>query len=328
MSVADDYNRKQRRILNPAFGAAQLKELSQIAIDKAVQMRDIWKQRDLQNGGSARLDVLSGIIKMTYDIIGFGYHINALSEDEVPNEINVAFQGILRRAKGRPSIFPVLKYFLPPLRYLPTSRMKRIATARAAMNHIEMDLIAKGKAEILTAAGGVPEKIEKNIRGRDVLALLLKENMAVDVPGNQRMSDEDVLAQIPASAWEEFSCGRKALTSGLVLSTDFLWTATTPESTSMVDRRITLVVAQLCITSSAAAWALYALSQLPAAQEKLCVELRGVNTENPRKNTLEAPPYLDAVVREIMRLYAPVPAPVRSVAEDAEVPLSNTLCGY
>ena len=34
-----------------------------------------------------------------------------------------------------------------------------------------------------------------NLRGRDLLTLLLKANMATDIPESQRLSDEDVLAR-------------------------------------------------------------------------------------------------------------------------------------
>ena len=36
---------------------------------------------------------------------------------------------------------------------------------------------------------------ENDARGRDLLTLLLKANMATDIPESQRLSDEDVLAR-------------------------------------------------------------------------------------------------------------------------------------
>jgi hypothetical protein len=36
---------------------------------------------------------------------------------------------------------------------------------------------------------------KKNIQGRDLLTLLIKANMATDIPDSARMSDEDVLSR-------------------------------------------------------------------------------------------------------------------------------------
>jgi hypothetical protein len=58
--------------------------------------------------------------------------------------------------------------------------------------------------------------------------------------------------------------------------------------------------------SSGAVWALFALSKNTAAQTRLRTELLAVNTENPTMDELNALQYLDFVVRETLRLHAPV----------------------
>ena len=59
------------------------------------------------------------------------------------------------------------------------------------MNEIGMDILQKRKAELLNA--GSVEK--KDVIGRDLLTLLLKANMAIDIPDHQRLTDEEVLAR-------------------------------------------------------------------------------------------------------------------------------------
>ena len=64
------------------------------------------------------------------------------------------------------------------------------------MHKIGMGLIAEKKAAI--KAEGQEKEKEKyggNTRARDLLTLLIKANMATDIPDNQRLSDEDVLAR-------------------------------------------------------------------------------------------------------------------------------------
>ena len=42
------------------------------------------------------------------------------------------------------------------------------------------------------------------------------------------------------------------------------------------------------------------------AQTKLCEEISNISTDNPTMDDLKGSPYMDAVVREALRLYSPV----------------------
>jgi cytochrome P450 len=75
-------------------------------------------------------------------------------------------------------------------------------------------------------------------------------------------------------------------------------------------------------TSTAVTWALYALSQAPDVQSKLREELR-VAPSHPTMNELNALPYLENVLREVLRLYAPVHNTVRVAMEDTTIPVSK-----
>ena len=83
------------------------------------------------------------------------------------------------------------------------------------MRRIGMQLIQEKKAEIMRERAGRKEKeaafdgIERrDLRSRDLLTLLIKANMATDIPENQRLSDEDVLAR----EWNEICVERLSLT--------------------------------------------------------------------------------------------------------------------
>lgn len=63
------------------------------------------------------------------------------------------------------------------------------------MARIGNELLRDSKTALLAADGNM--KVEKtSFQRRDLLSLLLKANMSTDLPGNQRMSDEDVLARM------------------------------------------------------------------------------------------------------------------------------------
>ena len=78
-------------------------------------------------------------------------------------------------------------------------------------------------------------------------------------------------------------------------------------------------------TSTATAWALYALTQSPDVQVKLRHKLLSIPTDNPSMDELNDIPYLDAVVREALRLYAPVPVTLRVAVKDDILPLGSPI---
>ena len=63
------------------------------------------------------------------------------------------------------------------------------------MREIGKQLIAEKKQAILAnQKDGVVEK--KSLQGKDILSLLIRANMATDLPETSRMDEEDVLARM------------------------------------------------------------------------------------------------------------------------------------
>jgi cytochrome P450 len=75
--------------------------------------------------------------------------------------------------------------------------------------------------------------------------------------------------------------------------------------------------------STAIAWTLFALSCNPAVQTTLRAEVRTCQTDMPTMDQLNALPYLEGVVREVLRLYSPVSSTVRIAMDDAVIPLQK-----
>jgi len=63
-------HRQQRKIMNPAFGAPQIRELTEVFIEKAIELRDVWDSQITTEGGVARIDALSWLSRTTLDVIG------------------------------------------------------------------------------------------------------------------------------------------------------------------------------------------------------------------------------------------------------------------
>nr|BAK09517.1 cytochrome P450 [Postia placenta] len=281
-----ELRRRQRRIMNPAFGPAQIRELTEIFVDKAQQLRDIWRNEVTTCGGTARIDVQSGLTKMTLDAIGlagFNYNFNALNPDGKPNKLNNAFEMMFQRMSDlERSYWLIIRSLIPILRYIPDGYTRDTAAAQKVTRRIGMQLIAEKKAAVRQAAQSGEKNAGSELRSRDLLTLLIKANMSPDIPEDQRLSDDDVLAQVP-----------------------------------------TFLVAGHETTSNATTWCLYALSQQPNVQHKLREELWGVPTDSPSMEELNALPYLDAVIRETMRLFPPIAGTVRIATKDDEIPLAT-----
>jgi cytochrome P450 len=85
----------------------------------------------------------------------------------------------------------------------------------------------------------------------------------------------------------------------------------------------TFVVAGHDTTSTSVTWTLFALSHSPHVQEKLRTELLACPTATPSMEDLNHLPYLENVVREVLRLYSPVPQTARVAVQDDVVPLDK-----
>jgi hypothetical protein len=75
--------------------------------------------------------------------------------------------------------------------------------------------------------------------------------------------------------------------------------------------------------STAVSWTLFSLACHPTIQTKLRAELRTCPTDSPTMEQLNSLPYLEGVVREDLRLHAPVSGTHRIAMHDAEIPLQK-----
>lgn len=287
LNTEGDRHKFQRRVMNPAFGPAHVRQLTTIFLEKALQLRDAWKSQielaansGIKAQSTARVDVLSWLSKMTLDVIGlagFNYEFNALSTED--NELNKAFSIIFTQT-SRPPMWQILRSLIPVFRLFPDFQDRAIREARATMDRIGKDLLNNAKRELLSEKSN--ESSGK--AGKDLLTLLVKSNM--NEKEGQQMSDEDVVAQVP-----------------------------------------TFLIAGHETSSTATTWTLFALTQHPDIQRKLREELLGVSTDTPTMDELNSLPYLDAVVRETLRVHPPVPSTTRMAARDTVLPLKEPVNG-
>ncbi|KAF7378375.1 hypothetical protein MSAN_00263800 [Mycena sanguinolenta] len=197
LAVENEDHRRHRRALNPAFGLPQVRVLTEIFIEKAVQLRDIWAAQAAQANGAARIEIMSWLRRMTLDVIGqagFNYQFDALEADGKPNELNDAFTDMLHSPHAnRYAGFRAAQGIAPILKIIPGPGQNLVRTARTKMFRIGRQIVNQSKADIKASKG------EKDLgKRRDLLSTLLKANLSAAIPDSQRLDDAEVVGQIPA----------------------------------------------------------------------------------------------------------------------------------
>ncbi|KAH9940396.1 cytochrome P450 [Epithele typhae] len=269
---------------NPAFGPTQVRELTEIFLESSTNLVKYWTNVPVSDDGSRRIETIDGLGKMTLDVIGlagFDYEFDAMNP-AVEDPVRRAFKKVTSRPpKG--NAFAVLRLFIPSnlltsIVRRPFGNVKAMFDAQNTMMELGRKMLEKKKSQY---SGGVEKR---DVQGRDLLSLLFKANMATDIPEDQRLSDEEVLAQVP-----------------------------------------TFLIAGHETTSTSTTWCLYALCKAPHIQAALREELLAMSTDMPTMEELNGLPLLDRVVRETLRLHAPVTMSRRTAMEDDVLPLQTPI---
>lgn len=96
---------------------------------------------------------------------------------------------------------------------------------------------------------------------------------------------------------------------------------TTPEVLCQVS---TFLIAGYETSSSALTWCLYALASAPQCQTRLREAVRTLDLDSPTLDEdISKLEYLDWVVRETLRIHAPVTWTMRVATEDDEIPVQQ-----
>ncbi|CAK5270435.1 unnamed protein product [Mycena citricolor] len=257
LSVEADPHKRQRKILLPAFNIQQIRMMNEVFVEKAVLLRDLLAADVDKAGGTATVDLAEMFRRVTLDIIGatgFGYNFQSLeSNGKNEGDLSKAFSGLIS---------------------VPNANFYRaVQLAQATIPALKL---LKSQAEA-RAMG------EKELgSGRDLLSILVKANMSADIPDSQKLTDAEVISQIP-----------------------------------------TFLLAGHETSSAALGWAAHALSKHPSVQERLRQELLTVQTDTPTMDELNALPYFETVLREILRLYTPAVFSQREALNDDVLPLKK-----
>ncbi|KIK19035.1 hypothetical protein PISMIDRAFT_161208 [Pisolithus microcarpus 441] len=174
-----DIHKRQRKILNPGFGAAESRAFLTVSQASAQSMVARWMEVvNTGNSDKVVLDIPSWVSRATLDAIGqgaFDVQLGCLDNSEIP--LAKGYQGMMMSVFGTPSVLQI--FIQEALKYIPQSIVKY--WVKHTPNHRAARL---REAESLLQGKG----------SRDIFTLLVKANM--DAEAKNKLSDEELYSQM------------------------------------------------------------------------------------------------------------------------------------
>ncbi|KAF9482535.1 cytochrome P450 [Pholiota conissans] len=295
LSTLGEQHRKQRKMLNPVFSIAHMREMLPIFYDVTYKLRDTFDLK-LQNGPQ-EIDVLSWMTRTALELIGqsgLGYSFDDLKEETVPHPFCLAAKALIPTLS---KLRFVNTFLLPTLSTVGPARFRRWVVNILPWRTVHeirdiVDTLHDTSVEIFEskkkALTDGDEVVAMQIgRGKDIMSILMKANMCAIK--EESLTREELLGQMS-----------------------------------------TLIFAAMDTTTNALARLLYLLSVHQDAQDKLRAEIKEAKEREGGEltyDTVVSLPYLDAICRETLRLYAPVNLVRRIARQDVVIPLFTPIKG-
>ncbi|EPQ57508.1 cytochrome P450 [Gloeophyllum trabeum ATCC 11539] len=297
LAAEGQMHKRQRRVATPAFSIQNMRALIPLVFGKGNELKDKWLALIYEGStpgkeGGMVLDVCSWVSRATFDVIGlagFDYEFNAIQDES--NELFLAYKEMFEIAISQSAggaLRSVLAIYFPIIdKLFPNQATRTVDRAHDVIERVAGQLIQEKKRKIHEG-----EVNGKGYHGKDLLALLLKSNVAADLPPEQRISDEDILHNINTFMFAGSDTTSLALTWILALL------AQHPQVQTRLRNEL------LCIAPSS--------------------DLAKLTPEETESfyTTISNLPYLHNVVRETLRLIPPVHSSLRVATQDDIIPVS------
>ncbi|KAI3608726.1 cytochrome p450 [Moniliophthora roreri] len=282
-------HRKQRRMLNPAFSPAHLKDLTPVFYEVGRRLQKTLASK--VNDGPQEIDVLSWMGRTGLELLGrggLGYSFDNMENEHKPHPFAEAMKSLFpilgRLAWAQYLILPyAMRVSTPSLRRFVSRWLpwKDFQEARAVSNSIwGMSKSIYEDRKRALAEDGVSET-----DGRDILSLMMKENM--NSSSGERLREEEMIGQMAVLIFAGTDTASSELTKILEL-----------------------------------------LAERPDVQRRLRTEIEDAFEHGDAPyEVLVSLPYLDAVIRETLRMYPPVSKLSRTTRQDTILPLSVPIKG-
>ncbi|ETW75471.1 cytochrome P450 monooxygenase 98 [Heterobasidion irregulare TC 32-1] len=290
--LAGDAHRRQRKVMNPAFSAAQLRDFLPLFHKRAAKARLVQRiEEEITNEDTSEpvLNVAGWLTRVTMDVLGEGTHIVAGfgyefgATDDRKGDLMKNLEGIFVESTLYPSKLDlIVKSFFNAIpsgllyyvRHFPSREYRR---SREWLDFSR------------TMARDIVRKSEARVDGKDVMSVLIRAN-----------ASEDPKSQL--------------------------------SQTEVIDQIATLILAGTDTTSITASWILLEIARHPEAQIKIRDEIHAARVRvTARGDTeftiadLEGLTLLQCAMKEGMRLHPITWQLTRLAGMDDVIPLANPI---
>ncbi|KAF8908659.1 cytochrome P450 [Gymnopilus junonius] len=295
LGALGEQHRKQRKMLNPVFSMAHLRNMIPTFYDVTYKLKNTLVKKVMN--GPQEIDMLHWMSRTALELVGqsgLGYSFDTLTEDAVLHPYSLSVKRFapvsFHFIWARNYLLPFLSKFGSPkfqrrmIDLLPWKELHDFRDIIDVLHNTAVEIIESKKKALAEGDDAVMRQVGQ---GKDIISILLRANMQASEADS--LSEEELLGQVS-----------------------------------------TLTFAATDTTSSALSRILFILSKHQDAQEKLRREIQESRKEQNGDLTYDQLvnlPYLDAVCRETLRLYAPVSTMSRTTRQDIILPLSKPITG-
>ncbi|KAI0259683.1 cytochrome P450 [Gloeopeniophorella convolvens] len=311
ISTLGEQHRKQRKMLNPVFSLANMRELLPMIQPIASKMRSVLLSQ-LPANESQEIDVLPWMSRGTLEYIcqaGLGYTFNALEptrSHRFAESIKSLAPAALRLILLRPFVPLVVRKLSLRWRnklvdWFPIEALRDLRHIVNSMDQASRKIFFEKKSELENGPTNVSDntiKSEGNLGdrmgGKDIMSILLKANASSDPA--EKLTEDELLGQMNTIIFAGFETSTNAISRLLHII------ASRPDVQARL--RGELRRAKLDYAAS---------RDIPVNGDWSDIELA--------YDMLMSLPYLDAVVRETLRVYPPTSLLSRTARETTTLPL-------
>ncbi|KAF8608524.1 cytochrome P450 [Ceratobasidium sp. AG-I] len=315
-SEGEDH-RKLRRIIAPAFSHQSIKNLAPLFLHKSFELRDKIRsvlasrpersqpgvevdQIQGQQEPRVRIDVHNWVGRTAFDIIGvaaFGYEFSSIQHET--NEVYTAYRCMFDALRQTENLLHNLGLFLPACiaSRIPDARTKEVSRCRRIIESKIQELLVNRRQNIAV------EKAAGAAAGKDlsILNLLLRTNETFDKP----LTDSEIHAQIDTVMFAGHD------TTSLVIEWGLWELARYPEIQARVRAELAPLIPILKDFESLT----------PSDSTNNYSDITGELGQ--LANRVDALPYFENVVREVLRLHPSVQSTLRVAEKDDIIPVSS-----
>ncbi|KAI0293337.1 cytochrome P450 [Multifurca ochricompacta] len=313
ISTLGEQHRKQRKMLNPVFSLANMRELLPVIQPIAFKMRSVLLSQLPTDGNSQEVDVLPWMSRGTLEYIsqaGLGYTFNALEPtrshsftEAIKSLAPAALKLLLLRPFVPLAVRNLSVYWRNKLvDWSPVQPLRDLRRIVEIMDKSSRKIFFEKKAELENPTTETIDneaiKSEGNLgdrmKGKDIMTILLKANASSD--STERLTEAELLGQMNTVIFAGFETSTIAISRLLYILAS--------ERTVQARIRNELRRAKLDYAAS---------RDIPLDGSWNDIELP--------YDVLMSLPYLDAVVRETLRVYPPTSLLSRTARETTTLPL-------